>query len=71
MFKSANIGTNDRILRIVVGVALALYAVYGLASVWQWVAFTVAAILIITALVRFCPAYALFGASTRGGRKTD
>lgn len=71
MLKSANIGTTDRILRIVVGVALALYAVYGLASVWQWVAFAVAAILIITALVRFCPAYALFGASTCESPKTD
>lgn len=71
MFKSANVGTTDRVLRIVVGVALALYAVYGLASVWQWVAFAVAAILIITALVRFCPAYALFGASTCESPKTD
>lgn len=68
MLKSANIGKIDRILRIVAGVALALYAVYGLASAWQWVAFAVAAILILTALVRFCPAYALFGASTRDGR---
>ncbi|HEY9057552.1 MAG TPA: DUF2892 domain-containing protein, partial [Aurantimonas sp.] len=31
---------------------------------WSWAAYAVAAILVLTALVRFCPAYALFGAST-------
>lgn len=64
MFKSANVGTTDRVVRVIAGAALALYAFYALESAWQWVALGVAAILIITALVRFCPAYALFGAST-------
>ncbi|WP_206454363.1 YgaP family membrane protein [Aurantimonas marina] len=66
MFSTANVGTADRVVRILLGIALAAYAYTSLASPWSWVAYAVAAILILTALVRFCPAYALFGASTSG-----
>ena len=60
-----NVGTIDRVVRIVVGVALSVTAwLTPMAIAFQVTAFIVAAILIITALVGFCPAYAVFGVST-------
>ena len=64
MLKSANIGSTDRIIRIVIGIALAVYAYSSLLSPWSLVAYAIAAVLIVTAIVRFCPAYRLIGAST-------
>lgn len=66
MFSSANVGTADRIIRIIIGIALAAYAYVSLGSPWSWLAYAVAAILVGTALVRYCPAYALFEANTCG-----
>ena len=65
----ANVGSVDRIIRIAAGVALALVVLLsGLpvfaSAVWFWVGLAVAAILIVTALVGFCPAYRLLGVST-------
>ena len=64
MIKSANIGPIDRVLRIIAGIGLAVWAYYGLLSPWSFVAYAVAAVLILTALVRFCWAYRLLGIST-------
>ncbi len=64
MLKSANIGSTDRIIRIVIGIALAVYAYSSLLSPWSLVAYAIAAVLVLTAIVRFCPAYRLIGAST-------
>lgn len=65
-----NVGTPDRIARIVVGAALILLPfLSGLAlfanPVWLWASVIVGAVLIVTALVRFCPLYAILGLSTR------
>ena len=65
-----NVGTADRIARLVVGLALAALALFsGLPAfaepLWFWGALVVSAILIVTAVVRFCPLYAPFGISTR------
>lgn len=61
---AANVGTIDRGLRIVVGLALigAALGLYGpaYASVWGWVG----VIPLITALVGWCPAYTIFGIKT-------
>lgn len=72
MFKSANVGSVDRAIRIIVGVILiALPFVMADVEVWanpvfKYGAFVVGGILILTALVRFCPAYMLIGANTCG-----
>ncbi len=69
MFKAANVGTTDRIIRLVVG-ALLIALPYATAlelfasPVFYWGAQVVGAVLIVTALVRFCPAYTLFGLRT-------
>ena len=56
----ANIGTIDRILRIVVGLALLGLAATGTVGVWGWIG----VVPLATGLVRVCPAYSLFGINT-------
>ena len=63
-FRTANIGTADRAVRIVVAALLTVAAYAYLAAPWSYVAYVAALVLIVTAVVRFCPAYALVGAST-------
>ena len=63
----ANIGTTDRVARIVVGLLLIAYAIpFGFpATGWNWVGW-IGVIPILTAVVGVCPAYSLFGLSTGG-----
>ncbi|WP_108660349.1 YgaP family membrane protein [Acuticoccus kandeliae] len=63
-----NLGTFDRIVRVLLGLALVL-APYltsvGDAATWIAPVFTVVgAILIFTGLIRFCPLYSLLGIRT-------
>lgn len=66
---SINVGTPDRTVRLILGVLLmaapfvtgwGLWANAG----WTWAAVALGAVLAITGIVRFCPAYTLFGLST-------
>ncbi len=72
MFKAANVGTVDRILRLIVGaILIALPFVMPQLDLWanaylKYGALVVGAVLVFTALVRFCPAYVLIGANTCG-----
>ena len=64
-----NVGTPDRIARLIIGVVLVVLPfVSGLAlfasPVWLWASIVVGAVLIVTALVRFCPLYGVLGLST-------
>lgn len=65
-----NVGGIDRTGRIVIGLVL---LVIGLAAplemVWRIAVLVIAAIALITAAVRFCPANALFGINTCEGEK--
>lgn len=66
----ANIGSLDRGLRFAAGlvlIALSLLppAAPVIAGTWGWIALLVGLVLILTAAIRFCPAYRLIGASTR------
>jgi hypothetical protein len=61
---TVNIGSLDRILRVVVGLALLAWALgylpgYG-ASVWGWVGL----VPLLTGLFGYCPAYSLIGFNT-------
>ncbi len=60
-----NVGGVDRIGRIVVGIVL---LIIGLAApiemTWRIVALVIAAIALVTATVRFCPANWLLGINT-------
>lgn len=60
-----NVGTIDRVVRLVAGILLIGLAVTGtVAGVWVWVTGVVGAVLAVTGLFKFCPAYAIFGIST-------
>lgn len=54
---SANIGTIDRILRIVIGMALISLVFVGPQTLWGLIGIVPLA----TAVIGFCPAYALLG----------
>jgi hypothetical protein len=65
MLKQKNIGTPDRALRLILGaVLIALPALTALGSALTVALPVVGAILMLTALVRFCPLYRLIGVST-------
>jgi len=69
MFKTANVGTIDRILRFVLGaVLIATPFVYPAEMwndpIWRYGAIAVGVVIFATAIIRFCPAYRLIGVST-------
>lgn len=63
-----NVGSTDRMIRVVAGVVLALLLLTGVISIGSTIgiiAAIAAAVLIITGSVSFCPAYSLLGVKTR------
>ena len=66
-----NVGSVDRIVRIVAGLALIAFALFGPAEIgWKWVGF-IGVVPILTAFVGVCPAYSLFGIRTRQVAKSS
>lgn len=59
MFKT-NVGSMDRSIRIVAGLALLALAVTGTIGAWGWIGI----VPVLTGVFRFCPAYMPFGLST-------
>ena len=55
-----NVGTPDRVLRVVIGLVLIALAATGTVGWWSWLG----VVLLATGLFRFCPAYALLGVNT-------
>lgn len=55
-----NVGGLDRIIRIAVGAALIVATLTGFIGVWGWIGI----LPLVGGLVRWCPAYTLFGFST-------
>lgn len=65
-----NVGTPDRIIRLVAGVALLAVPFVLTLPVWAfWGSLAVGAVLIATAIFSFCPIYAALGLSSRGKSK--
>lgn len=58
----ANVGTTDRIIRIILGLAL-LSLFFILDSGLKYIGL-VGIVLLITAFIKFCPLYTLFGITT-------
>ena len=61
-----NVGSIDRTLRIIVGVALISLVFVGPQTPWGWVGL----VPLVTALIGFCPAYTLLGINS-GAKKQD
>ena len=59
-----NIGTTDRIIRIIVGLFLLSLIFWGPQTLWGLIGL----VLVITALAGWCPPYALLRISTRKSR---
>ena len=59
---TANVGTIDRALRILAGIALIALAATGIIGLWGYVG----VVPLLTGLFRFCPAYPLLGINTCG-----
>lgn len=57
-----NIGGIDRILRIVVGIALIALAATGTVGVWGYIG----VVPLLTAAIGWCPAYSVLGVNTCG-----
>jgi len=60
-----NVGNIDKAIRIIAGLALGVLAYTGTLGVWAWV---VGAILLVTGIVGFCPAYKLLGMNTSSSK---
>lgn len=66
-----NVGTIDRGARFIAGLVLIALSLLppsapvlaGLGS-WRWGIAAIGAVMILTAAIRFCPAYTLLGANT-------
>lgn len=66
-----NVGSTDRLIRLIAGVILLIIAVPSLAGMafvglggWAWLVGLVGLVLVATALLNFCPAYTLIGVNT-------
>ncbi len=67
---SLNESTPDRIVRVILGVVLAALAVTGVAGgALAIVAWVLAAVMLVTGVVGFCPLYAIFRISTRSAAR--
>jgi len=65
----ANVGSADRLLRLVLGVILIVLPFVTSFSLWEspvarYGALIVGVVFVVTALFRFCPLYRLFGLRT-------
>ena len=57
---TSNLGTVDRALRITAGLLLIALAATGVIGIWGYIG----VVPLLTGLVRYCPAYTLFGVRT-------
>jgi len=60
-----NIGMIDRVARVIIGIALLVVAFLAVQGAWQIVLWVIGGILVITALIGFCPLYYPFHFSTK------
>jgi sulfite exporter TauE/SafE len=62
---TTNVGTIDRVFRIIIGVALIAFALGYImpATGWNWIGW-IGIVPILTAVFGTCPAYTLLGLST-------
>jgi hypothetical protein len=63
----ANVGTVDRVLRIVIGLVLIGLAATGRIGVWGWIG----VVPLVTGFVRVCPLYSVLGLKTCPAPKSD
>jgi hypothetical protein len=62
---TANTGSLDRIVRLVIGLILIALAIIGVGTPWTWIGIVPA----VTGMLGWCPAYRLLGINTCGTQK--
>ncbi|MES2296068.1 MAG: DUF2892 domain-containing protein [Pseudomonadota bacterium] len=55
-----NVGSLDRQVRIVIGLALITATIFGYIGLWGWIG----SVAVFTGVFQFCPAYLPFGLNT-------
>ncbi len=60
-----NVGGAERAIRLMIGAVLLVLAfLHVVTGTWAIVAYVVGAVAIVTGLVRYCPAWSIFGINT-------
>ncbi|MGC8698208.1 MAG: YgaP family membrane protein [Halothiobacillus sp.] len=59
-----NVGSIDKILRIIVGLVLIALAIFNVGGIGYWG--YIGIVPLLTGLFNFCPAYTLLGLNTKG-----
>lgn len=62
-----NVGTIDRVIRIVAGAVLIGLAATGTVGWWGWIG----VLPLVTGLFKFCPAYTLIGVNTCPAKQNE
>jgi hypothetical protein len=66
----ANMGSTDKMLRIIVAIVIAiLFFTNVISGVLGIILLILAGIFVVTSLINFCPIYALLGMNTKGKNK--
>jgi hypothetical protein len=60
---TTNVGTADRVIRVVIGLALLWYALLAAPTGYNWIGW-IGIIPLVTALIGNCPLYSILGVST-------
>jgi len=60
MHFTTNVGSADRVIRIILGIVLIALTLTGTIGLWGWIG----VVPLVTAFLKFCPAYAIFGLKT-------
>ena len=64
-----NESSTDRIIRVIIGIALFIAGSVWFTGITQTIILVIAAIALITGIIGFCGLYALLGISTKSGKK--
>ena len=65
-----NVGSTDRLIRLVAGVVLVGAGLFAVQGAMQWVLGILGVVLVATGSLRFCPIYAALGLSTNGSARS-
>lgn len=65
---TTNMGSIDRVIRIIIGLALLWYALLAPATGYNWIGW-IGVIPLVTALLGNCPLYSVIGVNTCGAKR--
>ena len=66
-----NVGSLDKIIRIIIALVAFYFAYDGqVENPWNWVLYAVGTIMLLTALLGTCPIFSIFGMSTCKNKKS-